>query len=229
MGYVRVRQMASWSGERNSASATAWPRLRRTAASELRPGRVAGAVGQHPPLLLSFAGQNFRNARIEAVRSWLGRVLQGASSIDVAARLTPLDPPGKPAAPPNPVAPCCGRRGLRHDRIPRERSSREPRAGERYGDVWITGIAGARRSLCLGGWPVNPQARSTCNVRVETGPAIGWAWVSAFSCQLVLASSAVVGAVCAAGRSLPAMKLAFALMAAIIGSTGSWVTLSHGL
>jgi hypothetical protein len=25
------------------------------------------------------------------------------------------------------------------------------------------------------------------------------------------------------------MKLAFALMAAIIGSTGSWVTLSHGL
>ncbi len=76
---------------------------------------------------------------------------------------------------------------------------------------------------------MNPQARSTCNVRVETGPAIGWAWVSAFSCQLVLASSAVVGAVCAAGRSLPAMKLAFALMAAIIGSTGSWVTLSHGL
>jgi hypothetical protein len=35
--------------------------------------------------------------------------------------------------------------------------------------------------------------------------------------------------VCAAGRSLPAMKLAFALMAAINGSTGSWVTLSLGL
>ena len=33
----------------------------------------------------------------------------------------------------------------------------------------------------------------------------------------------------AAGRSLPGMSLAFALMAAINGSTGSWVTLSHGL
>ncbi len=66
-------------------------------------------------------------------------------------------------------------------------------------------------------------------MRAEGRPAIGWAWVSAFSRQLVLASSAVVGAVCAAGRSLPAMKLAFALMAAIIDSSGSWVTLSHGL
>ena len=44
-----------------------------------------------------------------------------------------------------------------------------------------------------------------------------------------LASSSVDGMGCAAGRSLPAMKLAFALMAAINGSTGSWVTLSHGL
>ena len=70
------------------------------------------------------------NARLMLVPSLLR-----ASSIDVNARPTPLDPPGKPAAPPNPVAPCCGRRGLRHDRIPRERSSREPRAGERYGDV----------------------------------------------------------------------------------------------
>jgi hypothetical protein len=32
------------------------------------------------------------------------------NSIDVDARPPPLDPPGKPAAPPNPVAPCCGRR-----------------------------------------------------------------------------------------------------------------------
>jgi hypothetical protein len=31
------------------------------------------------------------------------------------------------------------------------------------------------------------------------------------------------------GGNLPRMSLAFALMAAIIGSTGSWVTLSHGL
>jgi hypothetical protein len=34
---------------------------------------------------------------------------------------------------------------------------------------------------------------------------------------------------CTAGRSLPGMKLAFALMAAINGSTGSCVTLSFGL
>jgi hypothetical protein len=32
-----------------------------------------------------------------------------ATSVDVAARLTPLDPWGKPAAPPNPVPPRCGR------------------------------------------------------------------------------------------------------------------------
>jgi hypothetical protein len=37
------------------------------------------------------------------------------------------------------------------------------------------------------------------------------------------------GTLCAAGRSLPGMKLAFALMAAINGSTGSCATLSHGL
>ena|ERR1039458_1278749 len=98
--------------------------------------------------------------------------------------------------------------------------------------IWSFGVHLAVRvgaPPLRGGWPVNPQGRSACNVRANAGPAIGWAWVSAFSCQLVLASSAVVGARCAAGRSLPAMKLAFALMAAIIGSTGSWVTLSHGL
>ena len=67
------------------------------------------------------------------------------------------------------------------------------------------------------------------NVRAKAGPAIGRASVSAFGCQLGLASSTVDGMACAAGRSLPAMKLAFALMAAINGSTGSWVTLSHGL
>ena len=66
-------------------------------------------------------------------------------------------------------------------------------------------------------------------MRSKANPPIGGAWVSAFSCQLVLGSSPVDGMVCAAGRSLPAMKLAFALMAAINGSTGSWVTLSHGL
>jgi hypothetical protein len=37
------------------------------------------------------------------------------------------------------------------------------------------------------------------------------------------------GSVRAAGRSLPDMSLAFALLAAINGSTGSCATLSHGL
>ena len=76
---------------------------------------------------------------------------------------------------------------------------------------------------------MNQRGWTAGNVRAQTVPAIGRAWVSAFSCQLGLASSPVDGMVCAAGRSLPAMKLAFALMAAINGSTGSWVTLSHGL
>ena len=60
-------------------------------------------------------------------------------------------------------------------------------------------------------------------------PSVSRARVSALGCQLWPAVSLIGGAMCAAGRSLPAMKLAFALMAAINGSTGSWVTLSHGL
>jgi hypothetical protein len=48
-------------------------------------------------------------------------------------------------------------------------------------------------------------------------------------CQLWLAGSFADGTVWAAGRSLPEMSLAFALMAAINGSTGSSATLSHGL
>src|ERR1019366_2233486 len=48
-------------------------------------------------------------------------------------------------------------------------------------------------------------------------------------CQLGPESSSVVGTLCAVGRSLPRMSLAFALMAAINGSTGSSATLSHGL
>ena len=48
-------------------------------------------------------------------------------------------------------------------------------------------------------------------------------------CQLWLTCSLTEGSLCAAGRSLPGMSLAFALMAAINGSTGSCATLSHGL
>jgi hypothetical protein len=53
--------------------------------------------------------------------------------------------------------------------------------------------------------------------------------VSMLGCQLWPTDSFAEGTVWAAGRSLPDMSLAFALMAAIIGSTGSCATLSHGL
>ena len=48
-------------------------------------------------------------------------------------------------------------------------------------------------------------------------------------CQVLLANSQDEGTVWAAGRSLPDMGLAFALMAAINGSTGSSATLSFEL
>ena len=58
-----------------------------------------------------------------------------ANSIDVDARLTPLDPPGKPAAPTEPgspvlrMAPACGTIAfLKSDR------PADPTAGERNGD-----------------------------------------------------------------------------------------------
>ena len=76
---------------------------------------------------------------------------------------------------------------------------------------------------------MNPQAQSTGPVRTKTSPASAGLVVRARLCQLGSANSWVEGAVCAAGRSLPDMSLAFALMAAINGSTGSWATLSHGL
>ncbi len=63
----------------------------------------------------------------------------------------------------------------------------------------------------------------------ESKPSVSRAWVSALGCQLGSANSWFDGAVCAAGRSLPEMSLAFALMAAINGSTGSRATRSHGL
>ena len=53
--------------------------------------------------------------------------------------------------------------------------------------------------------------------------------MSTLGYQLLPTNSLAEGAVWAAGRSLPEMSLAFALMAAINGSTGSRATLSHGL
>ncbi len=61
------------------------------------------------------------------------------------------------------------------------------------------------------------------------GPPNGGPEVSVLDCQLWPVGSLAEGSVWAAGRSLPCMSLAFALMAAINGSTGSCATLSHGL
>ena len=48
-------------------------------------------------------------------------------------------------------------------------------------------------------------------------------------CQSMTDGSSAEGAMRAAGRSLPEMSLAFALMAAINGSKGSRPTLSYGI
>ena len=58
---------------------------------------------------------------------------------------------------------------------------------------------------------------------------VGQAGASVLGCQWVTGGSLSEGAVLAAGRSLPDMSLAFALLAAINGSTGSRATLSYGL
>src|SRR3954452_9730471 len=59
--------------------------------------------------------------------------------------------------------------------------------------------------------------------RPLAGPA------SVLGCQLGLGCSSVAGTLCAAGRSLEGMSLAFALMEAINGSTGSSARLAYGL
>ena len=64
-------------------------------------------------------------------------------------------------------------------------------------------------------------------LRIRARPLAGPA--SVLGCQLGLGCSSVAGTLCAAGRSLPGMSLAFALMAAINGSTGSSATLACGL
>jgi hypothetical protein len=65
--------------------------------------------------------------RSASVLRLLSRLLR-ASSIDVEARPTPLDPPATPAAPRR--LPCSAdQRGPRHDRIPRDRSSGRAQGG----------------------------------------------------------------------------------------------------
>ncbi len=53
--------------------------------------------------------------------------------------------------------------------------------------------------------------------------------IQGLRCQSMIGGSLAEGAMSAAGRSLPDMSLAFALVAAINGSTGSRGTLSYGL
>ena len=87
-------------------------------------------------------------------------------------------------------------------------------------------MAGSRWSLRLA---CESRAHEGRSEHAKTGPADRQATVSMLGCQLWLAGSLADGTVWAAGRSLPGMSLAFALMAAINGSTGSCATLSHGL
>jgi hypothetical protein len=114
---------------------------------------------------------------------------------------------------------------------PRPYRSSEPRVAQRAQARWFrqgaavsTGAPADRR-----GWLVNlPRGRGALGA-CENGPADWWARMSMLDCQVWLTSSLTEGSVRAAGRSLPDMSLAFALLAAINGSTGSCATLSHGL
>ena len=76
---------------------------------------------------------------------------------------------------------------------------------------------------------MNPDCRALRDAHAKAGLADRQARLSCPGYQFGAAPFFIGGTVCAAGRSLPDMSLAFALMAAIIGSTGSWATLSHGL
>ena len=76
---------------------------------------------------------------------------------------------------------------------------------------------------------MNPRQPDDSSEQAKTGLPAGGPVVSLLGCHLRPANSLVEGAMWAAGRSLPGMSLAFALMAAINGSTGSCATLSHGL
>ena len=78
-------------------------------------------------------------------------------------------------------------------------------------------------------WLVNPHQADEPSEHAKTDLPTGRPEWSVLDCQLRSADSLVEGAMSAAGRSLPDMSLAFALMAAINGSTGSRATLSYGL
>src|SRR4029453_12854842 len=103
---------------------------------------------------------------------------------------------------------------------PRPYRSSEPRVVQRAQARWFrqraavsTGAPADRR-----GWLLNfPRGRGALGAR-ENGPADWWARMSMLYCQVWLTSSLTEGSVRAAGRSLPDMSLAFALLAAINGS-----------
>jgi hypothetical protein len=76
---------------------------------------------------------------------------------------------------------------------------------------------------------VNPGESRVCPGTQKQGWPVARPGLSALGCQLGVAGSLDEGAIRATGRSLLDMSLAFALMAAISGSTGSSATLSYGL
>ena len=82
---------------------------------------------------------------------------------------------------------------------------------------------------CFAQW-LACESRGLARCRAcENGPGRWPGPGSVLGCQLGLGCSSVAGTLFAAGRSLPGMSLAFALMAAINGSTCSSATLSYGL
>ena len=76
---------------------------------------------------------------------------------------------------------------------------------------------------------MNPLGCASQSEHAKAGLPSSVGPVSMLGCQVWLADSWDEVTGLAAGRSLPEMSLAFALMAAINGSTGSSATLSHGL
>ena len=79
------------------------------------------------------------------------------------------------------------------------------------------------------GWLVNPVGCANRSGHAKGGRPASVGPMSMLGCQVRLADFGDEGTMSAAGRSLPEMSLAFALMAAINGSTGSSAKLSHGL
>ena len=97
-------------GARNGRPSGASPRAARLAESH-EDAAVCEGARRAPPAGAArrCISSNFEFCFVNERAARSGLLLR-ASSIDVAATPTPLDPLGKPTAPPNPVPPRCGRR-----------------------------------------------------------------------------------------------------------------------